>query len=147
MTEKATDGDSDDQQHELRSSHGLCGAPASRKGSSPFLKLGLTNLGKDTASSSWLSLNSSAPGNPICTKSKNSEDSISGGPAAKIMASRPIRSCKKVSPSSKKVATQMHATDMTEQLSLSSLAVQTVRKKRGFRTNTGLNIRTTDNKG
>lgn len=92
MTEKATDGDSDDQQHELRSSHGLCGAPASRKGSSPFLKLGLTNLGKDTASSSWLSLNSSAPGNPICTKSKNSEDSISEGPAAKIMASRPIRS-------------------------------------------------------
>lgn len=146
MTVKATDGDSDDQQHELRSSNGQGSASASGKGSSPFLKLGLTNLGKDTASSSWLSLNSSAPGHPIRTKSKNPEGSISEGPAAKIMASRPIRSCKKVSPSSKKYVTQTHATDMAQQLSLSSLAVQTVRKKRGCRTNTGLNIGTTDDK-
>ncbi|KAJ0080000.1 hypothetical protein Patl1_24602 [Pistacia atlantica] len=96
------------------------------RNASPFLKLGLITMGKDTTSSSWLSLNSCAPGHPARTKHKNTEGTISEAPSAKDIASPANRSFKKTTPTTKKVAEQKDATDVAQQLSLSP----TVRKPR-----------------
>ncbi|KAL5840440.1 hypothetical protein ACOSQ3_013111 [Xanthoceras sorbifolium] len=140
----ATDGDSDDQQYELRTrSSAQANVCDPKRGTPPFLNLGLTNLGKEHTSNSWLSLNSCASGRPSRAKSKNEEGLISEDPAAKNIAScRPNRSCKTPTPSTKKFAAQKSATDMAEQLSLGPLAIRTVRKPRkcACRSNTSLNI-------
>lgn len=130
MEKAPTDADYGDQQCELRSPiHPHCNTSISRKGSPPFLKLSLTSIGKDNTISSWLSLDSFA--NPPSIKAKHEECTISDGPAGKSLAScRPNRSCKKITPSTKKVSTQKDVVDMAQQLSLGPLAVSTLRKPR-----------------
>lgn len=151
MTEKgATDGDSDDQQYEFRTpSQAQANVCNPRKGTPPFLKLGLMNQEKEHRSNSWLSLNSCAPGRATRTKSKNEEGLISEDPAAKNLASsRPSRSCRTPTPSRQRFAAQKPATEMSERLSLGPLAIQTARKprKRASGSNTSLNMgMTTEN--
>ncbi|XP_031279268.1 uncharacterized protein LOC116137720 isoform X2 [Pistacia vera] len=126
LEEHARDRDSNDQRHESRSPSFAQGSVLVPRNASPFLKLGLITMGKDTTSSSWLSLNSCAPGHPARTKHKNTEGTISEAPSAKDIASPANRSFKKTTPTTKKVAEQKDATDMAQQLSLSP----TVRKPR-----------------
>ncbi|KAJ0079829.1 hypothetical protein Patl1_24598 [Pistacia atlantica] len=57
-------------------------------------------------------------GHPACTKHKNTEGTISEGPAAEDIASSANRSFKKTTPTTKKVAEQKDTTDVA-QLSLS----------------------------
>ncbi|KAJ0078822.1 hypothetical protein Patl1_24607 [Pistacia atlantica] len=126
LEENARDRDSNDQRHESRSPSFAPGSVLVPRNASPFLKLGLITMGKDTTSSSWLSLNSCAPGHPARTKHKNTEGAISEAPSAKDIASPANRSFKKTTPTTKKVAEQKDATDVAQQLSLSP----TVRKPR-----------------
>ncbi|KAJ0014525.1 hypothetical protein Pint_21845 [Pistacia integerrima] len=126
LEENARDQDSNDQRHESRSPSFAQGSVLVPRNASPFLKLGLITMGKDTTSSSWLSLNSCAPGHPARTKHKNTEGTISEAPSAKDIASPANRSFKKTTPTTKKVAEQKDATDVAQQLSLSP----TVRKPR-----------------
>ncbi|KAK6283564.1 hypothetical protein POUND7_002516 [Theobroma cacao] len=132
-----TDEDFNNQQQELSArcnSQGNICVP--EKGTPPFLKLGLTCPRKD-ASSSWLSLDSSASGRTSRSKPKNEVSTISKGPPTKTLASyRLNRPLKHATPSTRKVTVQEHAIDMAEQLSLGPLSVPTLRKPRKRRANT-----------
>ncbi|EOY28701.1 Homeodomain-like superfamily protein, putative isoform 2 [Theobroma cacao] len=132
-----TDEDFNNQQQELSTrcnSQGNICVP--EKGTPPFLKLGLTCPRKD-ASSSWLSLDSSASGRTSRSKPKNEVSTISKGPPTKTLASyRLNRPLKHATPSTRKVTVQEHAIDMAEQLSLGPLSVPTLRKPRKRRANT-----------
>ncbi|KAJ0079470.1 hypothetical protein Patl1_24663 [Pistacia atlantica] len=119
LEENARDRDSNDQRHESRSPSFAQGSVLVPRNASPFLKLGLITMGKDTTSSSWLSLNSCAPGHPARTKHKNTGGTISEAPSAKDIASPANRSFKKTTPTMKKVAEQKDATVVAQQLSLS----------------------------
>ncbi|KAF2304685.1 hypothetical protein GH714_037477 [Hevea brasiliensis] len=149
-TEKiATDADCGDKQCEWSSPvHPQSNTSIPGKGS-PFLELGLTSLGKDAASSSWLTLESCATVDPPSRKDKHEECAMSVCPIAKNLAScRPNRSCRKTTPSMKTVATEKEVTDMAQQLSLGPLAVSSLKKprKRSCRTNTSLSTgMTTEN--
>ncbi|XP_065879204.1 uncharacterized protein [Euphorbia lathyris] len=122
-----TSADYSSEQFEPRSpgpGPGLLQASANPGNNSPFLNLGLTNLRKDGSSTSWLTLDSCAPVDPPSSK------------ANKLAVSRPNRISKKITASTKRVATE----DMAQELSLGPLAVSSLKKKprkRVCRTNTG----------
>ncbi|XVE87784.1 hypothetical protein DITRI_Ditri19aG0015900 [Diplodiscus trichospermus] len=137
MTQEiVTDEDCNNQQGELSTrsnSQGNVCVP--ERGTSPFLKLGLTCPKKDISGSSWLSLDSSASGRSSRSKPRNEASTTSTKSLALYSPSRPL---KQATPSTRKVTVQEHAGDMAEQLSLGSLSVPTLRKprKRTSRANT-----------
>ncbi|WCJ20167.1 Homeodomain-like superfamily protein [Euphorbia peplus] len=136
-TEKATDGtDCAGPPFEpISSGPGIPETSSNPGNDTPFLKLGLTNLGKDGSSNSWLSLDSCAPVDPPSPKAaKYEECTISV--ANNLAASRSNQNCKKITGSTKRVATE----DTTQQLSLGPLFIPSLKKqprKRVCRPNTG----------
>lgn len=116
------------------------------RSSSRSLKLSLTSIENDGSSSSWLSLDSCAPAQNPSSVAKHNEDAIIRGPAAKSLAPcRPNRSCKKTTPSTKRIATQKDVIDMAQQLSLGPSAASTSRKSRksGNKTDTSFSTEMT----
>ncbi|KAJ6725161.1 hypothetical protein OIU85_023019 [Salix viminalis] len=138
-----------DQHCKLRSPVYSHGKPSILRKGSPLLNLSLTSLGKETTSSSWLSLDSRAPVDSPRMKTLHEKGAINGSPTAKKLAScRPNRVRKKTPPTTKG-ETQKDVSDMAQQLSLGPLAVSTLRKprKRTCRTNTKLGARTVAESG
>ncbi|KAF9672065.1 hypothetical protein SADUNF_Sadunf11G0001800 [Salix dunnii] len=149
MEEVTNAEDYGDQQCKLRSPVYSHGKPSILRKGSPLLNLSLTSLGKETTSSSWLSLDSRAPVDSPRMKTLHEKGVINDSPTAKNLAScRPNRLCKKTPPSTKG-ETQKDVSDMAHQLSLGPLAVSTLRKprKRTRRTNTKLGTRTVAESG
>ncbi|KAL9384276.1 hypothetical protein Peur_024599 [Populus x canadensis] len=149
MEEVTNAEDYGDQQWKLRSPVHSRGKPSILRKGSPLLNLSLTSLGKETASSSWLSLDSRAAVDSPRMKTLHEKGAINDSPAAKNLSPcRPNRLCKKTTPITK-VETQKNVSDMAQQLSLGPLAVSTLRKprKRMCRTNTNLGTRTVAENG
>ncbi|KAB5533671.1 hypothetical protein DKX38_016757 [Salix brachista] len=149
MEEVTNAEDYGDQHCKLRSPVYSHGKPSILRKGSPLLNLSLTSLGKETTSSSWLSLDSRAPVDSPRMKTLHEKGAINDSPTAKNLAScRPNRLCKKTPPSTKG-ETQKDVSDMAQQLSLGPLAVSTLRKprKRTCRTYTKLGTRTVAESG
>ncbi|KDP20744.1 hypothetical protein JCGZ_21215 [Jatropha curcas] len=109
---------------------------------SPFLKLSLTSMRKESSSSAWLTLDSCAAVDPPRINAKYEECTIGACPVAKkLISGRPNRSCKKTTQSMRTVVTEKDVMDMAQQLSLGPLAVSTLKKprKRACRTNASFN--------
>ncbi|KAL9355760.1 hypothetical protein Peur_053730 [Populus x canadensis] len=114
-----------------------------------LLKSSLTSLGKETTSSSWLSLDSHAPVDSPKMKAVRGKGEINECQAAKKLSSCcPNRLCKKTTLGAKG-ETQKDVCDMAQQLCLGPLAFSTLRKPRKHtcRTNTNLGTQTAAENG
>ena len=114
MEEVTNAEDYGDQQCKLRSPVYSHGKPSILRKGSPLLNLSLTSLGKETTSSSWLSLDSRAPVDSPRMKTLHEKGVINDSPTAKNLAScRPNRLCKKTTLGAK-VETQKDVFDMAQ---------------------------------